>query len=388
MAGGIEVQGVEDQRVRPPSRFLSVVAAILAIAGVAVIIDRTLAPPDEAPGTSVLASPIAVESVTTGRLDEIVPGFSGRLAVAAASPGRGASEVITWHSSDTAPTRMELGPLTGLRFDAGGTWVAGLGPHREAGARSLWLGRTGGALFPLGVRIRGFAWHEGSAASLAYTALDGEGTGLYVVDLLVGGTRLVSRDLPATRLRRWGDWGYGMSIPGPAYRTAVVPDAGRARVLEVGGFPVGGLPDGRVVFSPISPPDPPAIRYPRPFALNPVSGGVTFPSWVGPDEYPWALEPASAGDLIAVHLTASPFAGRDAVVRVLDGVGRVLTEIEGAASPPAMAWDASGRFLVLAVQGEVRSELAIVDLDSGETTRLPPLVGARSVIQDLAVLDQ
>ncbi|MFO7547348.1 MAG: hypothetical protein R6X29_00545 [Acidimicrobiia bacterium] len=370
MTGGVEVDGVRGDPAPPRSRGGPLVAVLAAILGSVILFDVTGPPAAAVHGGDTLPSqPLEIDIVESRTFGQILPGFEGWLVAAVAQPG--SAVILTWKPDASEPVRSPLGPLTDLRFDPGGTWLAGT-QAGSAGSR-LWLGRTGGGIFPLDQRIEGFAWHDSLPAHLAYLTRSEEGGGLYVTDLLVGGTRLVTGDPPDGRLERWGEWGFGLTHPGRVGSTTLLLAGGRR--LEIDGVPVGELADGRIAFSPF-------------FALDLPGGTIVHPRWPHPFEEVQAVERSPDGRWLAVHLGESPDPDSGPVVRIADPDGSIRRELAGASAHPAMAWDRSGRFLVVAVDGDLGTEVAVIDVAGGDPVILAVSTGVGAVIQDLVVLDR
>jgi hypothetical protein len=381
MTGRVEVDGAADRSGSRRSRTGPLVAVAVAALGAGIVFDVTGPRADAAgEGSTIPSPPLEIDTVESRTFEEILPGFEGRLVAAVTQPG--SALLLTWRPDDTAPVRTKLGPLTDLRFDAEGTWLAGsmAGP----GGGKLWFGRTGGGIFPLDKRIQGYAWHDTAPAHLAYVAGAGDGGGLHVADLLIGGTRLVSDDAPAGGLERWGDWGFGFG--GPAHHTVLL--LGDGRTLEIGGVPVGELADGRVAFSPLATAGASVPRSLRAFTLDPRTGSIDYPGWARPGEDVRAVEGSPDGTRLAVHLVVGQGAGARPVVRIADPSGNVHRELEGVSAHPAMAWDRSGRLLIVAVEGDTGTAVAVIDVAGGDQVILAVPAGVGAVIQDLVVLDR
>lgn len=336
--------------------------------------------------------PTEVEDASES-LADLVPGFEGTIALAVSSPTGRTSDVITWAHDDGDPVVRSIEPMTGIEFDAGGTWMAGFSlAGRPRGSTSrLFLGRTGARLQPLAEDIRRFSWHETAPAEMAYTTELASGPEIHVVDLRLGGTtRIPIPEDIGLDLATWGDWGFAVVRPDPIDRTAVLDRDGDLLLADVPGVPLGGVGANGIGFVPPSGPgsggdEGPWVHDSRAFVLDGSSGNVTFPSWVRAGEHPWAVEPAPEGDAIALYVSRTSLSNSDVFLRI-SGLAGGPFAIADAGGPLESSWDPTGRWLVATVRRGFQTEVVVVDSRDLTVVTLPSLVKPGHLVHDISVI--
>ena len=203
------VVGQEQVAQPPPRRPWAVAVAAAVVIGAVLLLPGVngVDESDVVPTTTTLAT-TSLGSEVAGWSDEIV------LVV---SPAGSSDRYLAIVDPDDANPQLQLLESTGwVELDASGRWIAALGADSEVTAGTvLYVGSVGGQLLPVATEVRGFAWHDSDAGRLAWSSRrPGESGWLTVADVQAG-SRATVVEVDGTRLRRWGDWGVALAVPGP-----------------------------------------------------------------------------------------------------------------------------------------------------------------------------
>lgn len=367
--GGSAGPGARPPRraARPRMSVLVIAAGVVLVASaVAVGLAGPSAAPDPPP--PVLASPEAPDA-------GILPGaFAGEVFVVATD---GMTTTLESLGRDGWSVVERLPPLDWARFDVSGRFLAGTaGPG--SGLSELWVWRDGGGVDRVATAVRAFAWHDTRPGELAWTALTpGAELALTTDDVGGGAGPAVRGVFDLGQLRRWGDWGYAILLPGRPLRTLLVDPLGEGQV-ELAGYPVGevapGVPGFTIDAHPDDPPDRPTYGY---------RDGEVGAGWLPDGEFVRAFEPGEALTAVVASPTGLREAGRALLVNASGGVVDWGVPATG---PAPLAWDLSSRHaLTGSTDDRGRAVVGIVDTVTGRQTAVS--AGAR-VILDLAVVSR
>ncbi len=349
------VVGQEQAPQPPPRRPWALIVAVAAVIAAVLLLPgmNRADEPDVALTTTTLAT-TSLGSEVAGWSDEIV------LVV---SPAGSSDRYLAIVDPDDANPQLQLLESTGwVELDASGRWIAALGADSDVTAGTvLYVGSVGGQLLPVATEVRGFAWHDSDEGRLAWSSRrPGESGWLTVADVQTG-SRSTVVEVDGTRLRRWGDWGFALAVPGPEYRTELRDGSGT--VLDiVRGFPLGPVPGG-LGFTRLTPTDGQAPAFIR----STDGAAIASMSEFAPGEYPRARVTNSARNIDAYHVNHGGLLEDidSSSIRIVDGSGQVAAVIDGVSRPPAMAWSTTGRHLVSVADVDGATVLRVYDAATG-----------------------
>ncbi|MDY7102741.1 MAG: hypothetical protein S0880_16285 [Actinomycetota bacterium] len=368
------------EKRRPPVGVLLALAAGL----LALIAFDSVGTEDEAPPESTITSTTVVPAPTPA---SSMDGFDAEIRLLVSADGEPA-QLMQWSAGSHRPDASMLVELEDPSFDRSGRYVAGLADSSANRGSVLWVGPVGGELEPVATRVGSFAWHDRSTGRIAWTEIDADETmSLYTSDISEADRfRLVSEIEPG-RLRRYGPWGFAMSVPGDAYRTAMLNLLGDPVDL-VDGYPVGTDRSGEIVFS--------GGMVSRTYGYRSLwfADGTRMVRLrdLEPGDAAYELRAAPGGDHLSVQVNhGGLFVGvESSTVLVLDDDGQVVHTEGTLERPTGVQWSPDGRHLVLVGPSDDGAEVVLVEVATGRTAELrvpgvPP--GADLSVTDLSVVD-
>ncbi len=362
--------------------------AVLVVGAVLVTGDDPGAPPTEevrpttAPSLPAAPAPPAVridadatELPAGARADlTALAGLSVPLELVITSP----TSSEAWLVSVPRPEEVRVTAfprLSDLAFDASGRWLAGVSFTRQGEQRRvLWAGEVGGALEPVAVGIRSFAWHDAVSGLIAWTE-PGDPT-LVSLDLgSTGSTRHV--DLPAAGiLQGWGDWGFALQSSPRRFTTSIVSPDGEPVVVDHPGRFAAHLPGSGVLVS---------GDFGRPEVIDIDSGVVRPVEGLESGDLVWSVAPVSGGHRVLV-VPGLGGARTPGTLVALDGT--TATDIATTPAITDLAPTPDGDGVVLANQATAgdaaRGSIAVYAEDGPSEALVPDLFDGREWVLALA----
>jgi len=242
--------------------------------------------------------------------------------------------------------------LDGLRdfsVDVSGEWFAAVSDSTTLrGAQVLWVGTLDEAPQPVGVEVRGYAWHDTEPGMIAFvTGRPGaEGARMVSVDLRRAQPRTVELGTTDGWLHSWGDWGHTM------------------RSQRVGSHLDLHDADGNLVSDP--------------YVIAPGESEPTIVPWLADFQHVWnlAASPNPSAPMVAVQATNFDDDRHEVVVVDVAGQPEVIARIPSVGGSAALAWTPDGDALFFVREDHrTQTDLVIYEpaADATEIIALPAL---------------
>lgn len=390
----VQLQGpartIEGPEPRSTSRFVSLVVAsalILGAAGIASLLWLTAgdrrADGDEDAALTDSADEVGDDEIviraSMAETDAISPREQALLGQAA-----GTALLITRHDGgspfmavlDERGRLSVEGELAGMRrfaVDSSSTWMAAVSENPALpGTETLWAGPIDGELTPVGVEVRGFAWHDTDPGRLAFVTAGSGAVSPQLVELELLGARPRTRQIGPVEgwLQMWGEWGYVVrsSRTGLGF-TLLDADASAVTDSTYRGSAAGWVEGIGLLATPWGSRGMPVI-------LDPKSGEPSRAPWLAEFQHVWAsAQSTRSGSASLVATQVTNFDDRLHEVVIADPIagdgGEILHRISAVGATAALRWSPDGESLFFVREDHrTRTELVIYDRASNSHTAI------------------
>lgn len=273
-----------------------------------------------------------------------------------------------------------LDELKGLRrfaVDSSGSWMAAVSDNPAlVGTETLWAGPIDGELTPVGVEVRGFAWHDTEPGRLGFITGRAGADTPQLVDVDLFGARPRVREVAPAQgwLHLWGDWGYVVRASRTGLGFTILDPQAEPVVESYRGIASGWV-DGQGVLAT------PWGSRSKPVIFGAAASEPTDVPWLTEFQHVWASATApthTAGPLVAAQATNFDKRAHEVVIADSADAGDIVHRIPAVGATAALRWSSDAETLFFVREDHrTQTELVIYDRASNSHTAIP-LPGLRA----------